>query len=92
MNEKPDYARVRQTIQHYLSNLPDCNVVFAVESGSRAWGMESEDSDYDIRFVYASPIRDYLRTRKPPTDMKICLDENFLRCSQEDAFLDMVSR
>lgn len=36
-------------------------VLYAVESGSRAWGFESEDSDYDVRFIYAN-TRDWYLT------------------------------
>ena len=35
-------------------------VPLAIESGSRAWGFASPDSDYDCRFLYVRPIDDYL--------------------------------
>ncbi len=40
-------------------------VLFAAESGSRAWGFPSPDSDWDVRFVYARPTQDYLRVSLP---------------------------
>ena len=35
-------------------------IPLAVESGSRAWGFASPDSDYDCRFVYVKPKDSYL--------------------------------
>lgn len=36
-------------------------VILAVESGSRAWGFESPDSDYDVRFIYVRNEEVYLK-------------------------------
>lgn len=35
-------------------------VLYACESGSRAWGFASGDSDYDVRFLYVRPTPWYL--------------------------------
>jgi predicted nucleotidyltransferase len=46
-------------------------ILHAVESGSRAWGFASKDSDYDVRFIYMRPIEYYLALN-PTTDVLNC--------------------
>src|SRR5882672_8922004 len=35
-----------------IEQVYDVRVLYACESGSRAWGFASQDSDYDVRFLY----------------------------------------
>ncbi len=43
-----------------IEQAEEVRFLFAIESGSRAWGFPSPDSDYDVRFVYAHSVDWYL--------------------------------
>lgn len=62
---------MRDTIMEKLAQLErqeGIRILCAVESGSRAWGFPSPDSDYDVRFLYVRPLEEYLRLN-PPRDV-----------------------
>lgn len=53
-----------QTIKQELDKIAkkeQIQILYAVESGSRAWGFPSKDSDYDVRFIYTRPKKSYLQ-------------------------------
>ena len=62
-----------------------CHVLFAVESGSRAWGFASPDSDYDVRGVYVKPLDWYLQLR---SDVPDTIVEN-LPCDMDVSLWDL---
>ena len=42
-----------------IEDTENVKVLLAVESGSRAWGFASPDSDYDVRFIYVRRTEEY---------------------------------
>lgn len=60
---------IRTTILAKLKEIEQkeqVKILHAVESGSRAWGLASPDSDYDVRFIYIRHREDYLRLEEIP--------------------------
>lgn len=53
-------------------------VLFAAESGSRAWGFASADSDFDVRFVYRHPAAWYVGLSEPRDVIEYPLDDQLL--------------
>lgn len=50
-------------------------ILHGVESGSRAWGFASPDSDYDVRFIYVRPVDYYLGLQEKKDFIDWELDE-----------------
>jgi len=56
----------------------EVKILYACESGSRAWGFESQDSDYDVRFFYIRPPAWYLSIQKRRDVIERMLDDGLL--------------
>ncbi|HEM6219981.1 TPA: nucleotidyltransferase domain-containing protein [Streptococcus suis] len=55
----------------------DVEVLWAIESGSRAWGFESPDSDFDVRFIYKHKPDFYLTLDKGRDVIELPIDETW---------------
>lgn len=69
---------MKNVIQEKLQEIEqreNIRILHCVESGSRAWGFASPDSDYDVRFIYVRPKEYYLRLDKTRDVIEWQLDE-----------------
>lgn len=68
-------------INSYLAQIEkekDIKILLAVETGSRAWGFPSPDSDYDIRMIYVHPKDWYLSLTEKKDTIEMMLENNDL--------------
>lgn len=63
-----------QSIISQLEQYKGIHVLYACESGSRAWGIPSSDSDNDVRFIYTHPADWYLSLSKRRDTISITRD------------------
>jgi len=66
-------------IQQYLSEIErakQIKILWACETGSRAWGFPSTDSDYDIRLIYLHKKDWYLTLTDQKDSIEMMLDNN----------------
>lgn len=66
-------------------------ILFAVENGSRAWRMNSKNSDYDVRLVFVRPLNDYIQINKPSEVIEAYYDKQGSPCPPKGAFIDISS-
>lgn len=53
-------------------------ILYGAESGSRAWGFASPNSDFDARFIFVYPAEAYLSINAPKETIDLGVDENEL--------------
>ncbi len=64
-----------QTALRQLEASHDIRILYACESGSRAWGFPSPDSDFDVRFIYCHPADWYLTLDEGPDTLDFPVDD-----------------
>lgn len=67
-------STIREKLRE-IEERENVTILLAIESGSRAWGFASPDSDYDVRFIYMRPMEEYLRLDSPKDTIEWQLDE-----------------
>jgi len=69
---------MKETILQKLTELErseNIKILYACESGSRAWGFASPDSDFDVRFIYARNVNYYLSIAEMPDVVGLPVNE-----------------
>lgn len=69
---------MHQRIQESLTRIEaehGVRILYACESGSRGWGFDSADSDWDVRFIYCHPRDWYLSIEEERDVIELPIDD-----------------
>lgn len=83
---------MKDKIQDLLKQIEkdnDINIIFAIENGSRSWGMASKDSDFDVRFVFKRALNDYITLNPVKNVLNVAFDKNLNPCDAQGSLIDM---
>lgn len=64
-------------------------ILFSIESGSRVWRLSSQDSDYDVRFVFVRPLEEYIRIDTSDDVIMAHFGKEGNRMGQEGCYIDV---
>jgi uncharacterized protein len=70
---------MKEKIKQYLKEIEqrkNIKILFACETGSRAWGFPSPDSDFDVRLIYVHKKDWYLTLSSPKDSVDLMFDNN----------------
>jgi len=82
---------MKDKIQQFCKSIEkekSVKILFAVENGSRAWRMSSKDSDYDVRFIFVRPIKDYIQIHQQEEVIQIAFDKKGNKVPIQGSYID----
>lgn len=83
---------MKDKIQNILQQIEQENnikIIFAIENGSRSWGMASKDSDFDVRFVFKRALNEYITLNPAKNVINFAFDKDLNPCEAQGSLIDM---
>ena len=74
---------------HSIEKEKNITIIFAVEVGSRAWELNTAESDYDVCFVFYRNLENYISVNRADEQMSFGFDKNFKPKKKDGVFIEM---
>ena len=74
---------------HSIEKEKNITIIFAVEVGSRAWELNTAESDYDVCFVFYRNLENYISVNRADEQISFGFDKNFKPKKKDGVFIEM---